>query len=589
MLTNTENSRTYQALSWGLCVLFVTLAFVGVIKNYSPVPYWDMWDGYLGFFQQWQSGNSSAWWAQHNEHRLLLARLFFWADLQWFQGTGASLLALNLLLVTTTCVVFHRFLQTPAFRDISGLTAPLVAWLFSWAQYENLVWAFQCQFIMAQLLPFAALYFLQGSSRANREDGSWRFTAACALGLAAIGTMANGVLILPLMTVSAAWLRMGWRRTAILAALSALAWGAYFHGYALPAKAEAINPLPLAEQLVEWVGFFTCYLGGPFKHLLSALNVKGSLNAASIVMGSLMLLTWGLLVLREVRSVTRSPERVTLLVFVLFVFAGGAATTLARSALGLDQATASRYSTPTLMAWAALWICLAPRNDKGAPAWSPRSPQAFKFLLLIVLLLSIPLQMRATASRSAELFERKTGALAATLGVKDKAQIERLYPDMNWVLTITTHNIKSGTSIFGAPPLLGLDQIWQRNAPAPIGALSCAVNIERIEPIEGQQGQARVHGVVRFNDAKDRISATREALIVTAPSSGQVVSIALFDVGDPLEQLGTKRRKALTAHFSGYARALPASEPLSALVGGHLCAEPVQISVEIPRIKVGSQ
>jgi hypothetical protein len=41
----------------------------------------DMWNGYLGFFTKLSDGDWSAWWGQHNEHRIFLARLFFWFDL----------------------------------------------------------------------------------------------------------------------------------------------------------------------------------------------------------------------------------------------------------------------------------------------------------------------------------------------------------------------------------------------------------------------------------------------------------------------------------------------------------------------------
>ena len=51
-----------------LVAVIVGLAVVGAILSYSPVPYWDMWDGALYFFMQVQDGDHAAWWAQHNEH-----------------------------------------------------------------------------------------------------------------------------------------------------------------------------------------------------------------------------------------------------------------------------------------------------------------------------------------------------------------------------------------------------------------------------------------------------------------------------------------------------------------------------------------
>ncbi|MGD4365427.1 hypothetical protein QT713_22860, partial [Xanthomonas citri pv. citri] len=42
--------------------------------TFSPVPFWDMWDGGLGFYVR-QMTDVSQWWAQHNEHRIVLSRI----------------------------------------------------------------------------------------------------------------------------------------------------------------------------------------------------------------------------------------------------------------------------------------------------------------------------------------------------------------------------------------------------------------------------------------------------------------------------------------------------------------------------------
>jgi hypothetical protein len=63
-----------------LTILMAGLAVAGVCRAYSPVPFSDMWDGYLHFFMQVSDGDSGAWWRQHNEHRIVLARLLFWIN-----------------------------------------------------------------------------------------------------------------------------------------------------------------------------------------------------------------------------------------------------------------------------------------------------------------------------------------------------------------------------------------------------------------------------------------------------------------------------------------------------------------------------
>jgi hypothetical protein len=69
-----------------LAASIVAAAIIGAMRYYSPVPLGDMWNGYLDFFMEVQNGNHAAWWTQHNEHRIVLARLLFWMDLSFFNG-----------------------------------------------------------------------------------------------------------------------------------------------------------------------------------------------------------------------------------------------------------------------------------------------------------------------------------------------------------------------------------------------------------------------------------------------------------------------------------------------------------------------
>jgi hypothetical protein len=88
-------------LFWFFCIAYISLAVIGGIRNYSPVPHMDMWDGFLGFFIQPSANEFGAWWAQHNEHRIVLARLLFWIDQSLFSGAAIFLVTANYALVRT--------------------------------------------------------------------------------------------------------------------------------------------------------------------------------------------------------------------------------------------------------------------------------------------------------------------------------------------------------------------------------------------------------------------------------------------------------------------------------------------------------
>jgi hypothetical protein len=52
-----------------------------------------MWNGYLEFFAKVASGDWSAWMTQHNEHRILIARLFFLGG--WYSTISGQRVVLN--------------------------------------------------------------------------------------------------------------------------------------------------------------------------------------------------------------------------------------------------------------------------------------------------------------------------------------------------------------------------------------------------------------------------------------------------------------------------------------------------------------
>ena len=104
--------------------------------------------------------------------------------------------------------------------------------LFFWSQDNNLAWGFQSQFFLAQLLPMCGLVWLGRS--VQREDNAADFALACLFGVLATGTMANGVLALPLMVICAVVLRLSALRIVLLAALAALCLTAYFATYVPP-------------------------------------------------------------------------------------------------------------------------------------------------------------------------------------------------------------------------------------------------------------------------------------------------------------------------------------------------------------------
>ena len=253
-------------LAWMLVPVFLGLAIIGGYEAYSPVPMGDMWNGTLGFYVNASHGDWSSWWAQHNEHRILLSRILFWMEEAWFSGKGLFLLVTNYLLVAGVAILFFFIWRERSRGWGASFAVFLSVWLLSWIQNDNMIWGFQSQFVLAQLLPLMAFYFLHRASQSNSHGGRW-FAASATCGVMALGSMANGVITLPLLTLLALALRMNHRRVIVLGALSILGVFLYFHGYQAVGGHGSLTQ-SLKEIPEGVIDYMQVYLGGPFYFFL---------------------------------------------------------------------------------------------------------------------------------------------------------------------------------------------------------------------------------------------------------------------------------------------------------------------------------
>ena len=193
-----------------------------VITTYSPLPHWDEWS----LFDHLAKGGgwSLPWlWAQHNEHRILTTKIFFLLDVQLFRGTQIFLL---------TCIFLVQLLQVAllswSLRALGGwrgsqwrIGVGLIAYcILCPTQYENLVWGFQVQFVMTACmatLAIASLLLYQ------RDDRTKYLVTSIAAATIATWSLANGMLLWPLLIVASLWLRMRahvWRTLLVAGALN---------------------------------------------------------------------------------------------------------------------------------------------------------------------------------------------------------------------------------------------------------------------------------------------------------------------------------------------------------------------------------
>lgn len=517
--------------------VFVTLAIIGGIRSYSPVPYADMWDGYLNFYFRIHEGDWSAWWVQHNEHRILLARLFFWIDLHCFNGNGWFLILVNFTLVGISCLVFARIIHEQIEKRDQWPVMFVTAVLFLWAQHENLTWGFQSQFILAQLIPLAALHYLHLAAKTEQKT-TRHFILATVLGIISIATMANGILALPLMSILAMILRMPWQRCTVLIGSSIGSILIYFYNFNAPENhgslLKTITTIP-----VDAIKYVALYIGSPIFYLLG--QQEAGINAAMIggfILIALSLYASGI----ELFASQKSSLRLSLLTFILYIGGTAVGTAGGRLVFGLHQALASRYSTPALMAWIAIFVLFAPSITTFQKPWM-RRPWIVFFLLLTLML---PLQLTALSSRVSILHERRVAALALELTVADRRQITAAYPFPDWVISFAHKPSQLNLSIFGLPPIKDARERLGATAPTRSKTPSNIGSIDTMYLIPGEPEFIGVRGWFFDREVK-RVPA----MVDFVNQNNLIVGMAL--TGQPRADVaGTVDPQAAESGFKGY-------------------------------------
>lgn len=426
----------HRWIPW-VCVV-LTMAVVlstvyGVIHFYSPIPFWDMWNGYLEFYYRSFDDGWTPWWELHNEHRLVLAKALFWLELSVFKGDLKFLFLLNLVFPLLIFIAFAGWLRRSLAGDEALLRQPLLylllALAFSWAQHENFTWAFQSQFYMAYLLPLLAFYCLSLSDGKDRY-----FPLSGLLGVLSAVTMANGLLALPLLAVQAAVQRLGWRPVITMMALAVVVIVLYLHDYERPEWHSGWSENLAAAPLWTLV-YFLSYLGGPFYALTGGWTPLAVVAGILLIVGSCCL-AWPVLQGRRLLS-----SEGGLLAFLLFIGGTALNTALGRAALvaDLEYFLAPRYLTPSLMAWSAFFILLHSRFVLFR-GW----PQA---LLAILGILALLAAQRAVLEDNTAFRLRTPVVLTATVGVRDEDAINRIYFNPERFYRLTHEAIASGHSV----------------------------------------------------------------------------------------------------------------------------------------------
>ncbi|MEB0120484.1 hypothetical protein QN391_07155 [Pseudomonas sp. CCI1.2] len=536
--------------------LIVVLAVVGAVINYSPVPFWDMWNGYLEFYQKISNGDISSLWAQHNEHRIVVSRLLFWLDLGLLRGIGGFLIVVNYVCVLVGFAVFIKWYaeisaQSVNMKPTLAVYAVIAGLLFFWCQNNNLTWGFQSQFFLAQLLPLCAFYLCYKTHVSKYPLVTFLF--ACCLGVASAGTMANGIMALPLMLLYALVTRLDGRKTAALALLSVITCSLYFINYkAIVGHGSMVRSI--VDHPVDLFYFVLLYIGSPFHYIIGNEN-----RVIPAVAGLLMIMSAAYFMVTCLRNRSVEHLRLALLFFILYVGATAFGTAGGRLLFGLESAFSSRYTTPAIMAWITLLLLCAPRINLIIEKYKISSYAAMLLLLCSLL----PEQMKALDSENDRLFNDDVAALALAMQVNDELQIGVIFPYSKWALSIAQDSVQRRVSVFGLSYMKDLQR--SINGTAAYSTLSkCLGHIDNAASFD-QNGFVRVNGWI-FNSVVQHVPKK----ITFLNLDGKIIGYALSG-GSRRDVETVISKSALQSGFRGYIRSDVAGQAVRLLGDDNTC------------------
>ena len=366
-----------------IAIAFIIFALIGIIRRYSPIPLLDDFPGYIEFNLDVLDGKVDAWWAMFDVNLPIVARVLYWLDFRFFGARFIFLIIANIAILLGVFAMIAIYAKRLVSREaLPILLLLLLAMTFAWMQAPNLWHGFNgAAWFPKMLFALVGFYCLHLATKEARY-----FAIAASLGVLSVGTLANGLLVLPIMAALSAVVGLGARRVGLLAALFAVCAGLYSLVY-LAHPVEMAVPLTLSP--ISIAAFTLVYLGAPFYYVVaywfaglqhvagvisgtksavvtetlleySAAHMAGvvaaglagaALTAASIVMA----IRW---------RCKRDTCQAALFSFLAFIAGTAAMTAIGRAGFGIDTAPQARYMTASLLGWQAFAILLFAQLDR---------------------------------------------------------------------------------------------------------------------------------------------------------------------------------------------------------------------------------
>jgi hypothetical protein len=333
---------------WIIILALPPLALLLYVHNFGRNTFfWDDFD-LVPLIEKMAKGTLtvSDLFAQHNEHR----QLFPYAVILIIGGvTQYNTLALMYfswaLIVLTSVVLFLAYWHSTwsaGSRWVVLTFLPVEMLLFSFRQYESILWAFTSEIYVMIFAVLVALTLLGMSKKLDHL-----FVLSILSAIVASFSFAVGMAVWPAGLVQILDVRTKFKKSLLWCVSGSITVACYFIGYISPGNSPPITYV-LSHPL-NGIIYFLTLIGGPLSDDVRTAATYG----AFIAFVGVVVLLW----LAKNREMLRQHQlMISLIIFALLY---SIATTVGRSGVGIQFATTSRYTPIVSLGLCGLYLCAA--------------------------------------------------------------------------------------------------------------------------------------------------------------------------------------------------------------------------------------
>jgi len=404
---------------WLIRAFFFLTAIIGTYNFYSPIPVQDYWDQVINFNINVIENNSlSIWISFHNEHRIVLVRIFYWIIFKFFPSHEYLLSIFNFALITFFCI-FNINLLNHKIRDqkiISYLITLAIAITFFWSQKLNFFFEVQSQVLLSIFLPLISFYYFE---RFFLEEKNKDFFIALILVCFSAITIASGIFasLVGFLFFFSFKNKFKFKKIITLI-LTILIFLLYLHGYSSQNHSSIFQNL--IDHNINIIYFFLALIGNPIHFLLGKGDLVGQIISPIIglfIFSNFLIKLWSNLK-------TQNKNDLFLLMSLTYLLITAGLTAVGRVNFGIDEAFSGRYTTLTL----SIFLYFLVLNKQTLTYLYNYNYKLFHFIFSFFILLMCIYQLTVFKNNDIKFFDRSIAGLALSMKIYDPVLMDKIYP-----------------------------------------------------------------------------------------------------------------------------------------------------------------